>query len=153
MKTFNRTDLIQSRCLAGLRCGFAVGSPVLIEGLARIKNSFNSYTMDTIALKLAKAAIEDKEYFLDTVNKVKATRAWVSAELRKLGFRFADSYANFLFVTHPNMEASVLFEQLRRQGILVRYFNLPRIQNHLRITVGTDEEMKQLINKLKEILP
>lgn len=144
--------LSKSRSLAGLRCGFAIGSPLLIDGLARIKNSLNSYTMDRLSLLLAKAAMEDDDYFHETVNRVVKTRDRVSEKLRELGFVFADSVANFLFVTHPDIPASVLFEKLRAQGILVRYFNLPRINQYLRITVGTDEQMDCLINVLKGML-
>lgn len=142
----------KSRSLAGLRCGFAIGSPLLIDGLSRIKNSLNSYTMDIVTLKLAKAAVEDADYFYETTAKVISTRNRVSEKLREAGFEFADSTANFLFVTHPKITASVLFEKLRAQGILVRYFNLPRIDDYLRITIGRDEQMDVLIQKLKDLL-
>lgn len=142
----------KSRSLAGLRCGFAIGSPLLIDGLSRIKNSLNSYTMDAVTLKLAKVAMEDTDYFHETVNRVVNTRNRVSKELRALGFVFAESAANFLFVTHPKRSAPNLFDQLRAHGILVRYFNLPRIDQHLRITIGTDEQMDVLIHTLKGLL-
>lgn len=142
----------KSRSMAGLRCGFAIGPPQLIDGLARIKNSLNSYTMDTINMKLAKTAMEDTEYFEKTINKITATRTRVSDRLRNLGFQFADSYANFLFITHPKIHASELFKKLRDAGILVRHFNLPRIDNYLRITIGTDEQMDVLINQLECLL-
>ncbi len=139
----------KSRSLAGLRCGFAIGSVELMDGLARIKNSINSYTMDSINLKLAKAAIKDTEYFHKTVNVVMNTRERVSGDLKHLGFNFGESFSNFLFVTHPKIKAADLYQKLYDSGILVRHFNQPRIDNYLRITVGTDEQMDILIKRLK----
>ncbi|WP_152392622.1 histidinol-phosphate transaminase [Paenibacillus guangzhouensis] len=142
----------KSRSLAGLRVGFAIGHPDLIEGLNRIKNSFNSYTLDRLALAGAQASFEDQEYFERMNAKVIATRTWVVDELRALGFLVPESRANFVFITHPNHEGSALFQSLREKGILVRYFNQPRIDQYLRVSIGTDEEMQALISALEEII-
>lgn len=142
----------KSRSLAGLRVGFAFGDPELIEGLDRVKNSFNSYTLDRLALAGAEAAIQDDAYFRETVQKVVRTRDESAVRLAELGFHVTDSKANFLFVSHPRVPAKHLFQELRNRGILVRYFDKPRIGNYLRITVGTDEEMGRLVEALASIL-
>jgi len=144
--------LSKSRSLAGLRVGIAMGTDELIEGLNRIKNSFNSYTLDRLAIAGAIAAYKDKEYFEKTRKKVIETREKTMKELRKLGFTMPDSMANFIFVSHPKVNAEEIFLALRERGILVRYFKKPRISNYLRISIGTDEEMEILINNLKEII-
>ncbi len=143
--------LSKSRSLAGLRVGMALGHPDLIEGLNRIKNSFNSYTLDRLALAGAVAAIEDRDYFEETSRKVVATRDRTTAALRELGFEVIDSLANFVFVTHPQKEARELFALLKERGILVRYFNKPRIDRYLRVSIGTDEEMDALLDMLRDI--
>ncbi|MFC4597855.1 histidinol-phosphate transaminase [Cohnella hongkongensis] len=145
--------LSKSRSLAGLRVGMALGHPDLIEGLNRIKNSFNSYTLDRLALAGALASLEDTAYFEETNRKVTETRERTTDALRELGFEVVDSLANFVFVTHPAKEARELFAALKSRGILVRYFNKPRIDNYLRITIGTDDEMEALLNALRDILP
>ncbi|QAY67678.1 histidinol-phosphate transaminase [Paenibacillus protaetiae] len=144
--------LSKSRSLAGMRVGFAVGSEELIEGLNRVKNSFNSYTLDRPALAAAIASFEDEAYFRQTVERVMLTREAVTDKLRQMGFHAADSGANFVFITHPKVAAKKLLDSLREQGILVRYFNQPRISNHLRVTIGTDEEMDAFIAALQTIL-
>ncbi|OBR63639.1 histidinol-phosphate transaminase [Paenibacillus oryzae] len=144
--------LSKSRSLAGLRVGLAFGSEELIDGLNRIKNSFNSYTMDRLALRGAVAALQDEAYFQETTAKVVATRDGIIASLKELGFIVTDSKANFLLISHPSYSAADLFKQLREQGILVRYFNSPRIDNYLRVTVGTDEEMAQFLKVLKRLI-
>ncbi|PJI08960.1 MULTISPECIES: histidinol-phosphate transaminase [Clostridium] len=141
----------KSRALAGLRVGFAMGNHELIEGLERIKNSINSYTLDTIALAGAEAAFKDKEYFEDTRKKIIKTRDRVSEELRKIGFKVIDSKANFIFISHPKVYAEDIFKELRRRGILVRYFNDSRIDNYLRVSIGNDEEMDRFVKEIKEI--
>lgn len=141
--------LSKSRSLAGLRVGYAFGSEELIEGLNRTKNSFNSYTLDRVALAGAVAAIEDKPYFAETTAKVVATRDRVSKRLLELGFIVTPSSANFLFISHPTIPAKQLFEQLREQGVLVRYFASPRIDNFLRVSIGTDEEMDSFITAIQ----
>ncbi|NLK94122.1 MAG: histidinol-phosphate transaminase [Clostridiales bacterium] len=143
--------LSKSRSLAGLRCGFAMGHKDLIEGLNRVKNSINSYTLDRVALAGAEEAIYDKTY-LENSKKIIVTRENTIKELEKLNFKVLDSKANFIFVTHKNVKADYLYSTLKDQGILVRYFNKPRINNYLRITIGTDSEMETLIEKLQSIL-
>ncbi|CDM67649.1 Histidinol-phosphate aminotransferase [Clostridium bornimense] len=144
--------LSKSRALAGLRVGFALGSKELIEGLNRLKNSINSYTIDRIAIVGAIAAFEDEAYFKELTSKIINTREETIVKLRDIGFKVMDSKANFVFVSHKKMKAEEIFKELRKKGILVRYFNEPRINNFLRITIGTDEEMKTLIEELKNIL-
>lgn len=142
----------KSRSLAGGRIGFALGDKELIEGLNRVKNSINSYTIDRVALNAGKAAIEDKEYFEETRNKIIKTRENVIKTLREMGFKVLDSKANFVFASHKDFEGQYLYEELRNRGVLVRFFNKDRINKFLRITIGTDEEMDVLIEKLKEII-
>lgn len=142
----------KSRSLAGSRIGFAMGNPALIRYLNDVKYSFNSYTMDRITIQIGKAAMEDEEYFRETVDKIKETREWTKQELLKLGFTFPDSASNFIFASHERIPAKELFEALKAEGIYVRYFAKPRIDNYLRITVGTKEEMEQLISFLKNYM-
>ncbi|MHA6481431.1 histidinol-phosphate transaminase [Paenibacillus sp. strain BS8-2] len=144
--------LSKSRSLAGLRVGFAFGSEELIDGLNRIKNSFNSYTMDRVALSGAVASLKDETYFRETTAKVVETRDRVMKQVLELGFRSTDSKANFLFIEHRSIPASELFAELREQGVLVRYFNSPRIDNYLRVSIGTDEEMDAFIKALTVIV-
>lgn len=142
----------KSRSLAGMRIGYAFGSETLISTLEAVKNSYNSYTMDSLALAVGGASIRDEAYFRETCRKVAATRDRAADELRALGFEVTPSLANFLFATHPKKAAPEIFSALREKGIFIRYFKLPRIDNHLRITVGTDEQMDALIAALKQIL-
>ena len=142
----------KSRSLAGMRIGYALGSETLISTLEAVKNSYNSYTMDAIALAVGEASIRDEDYFQTTSRKEAATRDRSAEELRQLGFTVLPSLTNFLFVTHPEKKAPDIFAALREKGIFIRYFKLPRIDNYLRITVGTDEQMDTLISALKEIL-
>lgn len=143
--------LSKSRALAGLRVGFAIGSEQLIDGLNRIKNSFNSYTIDRLALAGAKAAIEDEAYFNQIRKKIIETRQRVTEELKNLHFEVLNSQANFLFVKHEKIDAKQIYETLKEKGIYVRYFNKPRIDQFLRITIGTDEEMNQFVKEIKKI--
>lgn len=140
----------KSRGMAGMRIGYAMGNPVLIKYLNDVKYSFNSYTMDQTTLALGAAAISDRAYFEETVHKVVETREWTKKELAKLGFVFGDSKANFIFASHPEIPAAELFAALREANIIVRYFKKPRIDNYLRITIGTQEDMEKLIKFLKE---
>ena len=144
--------LSKSRSLAGLRGGIALGNSELIEGLNRVKNSINSYTLDRVALAGSIAAFQDKEYFELTRNKIINTREKTVVQMRELGFNVLDSKANFIFTAHKSVPGKYLYETLRANGILVRRFNQQRIDNFLRITIGTDEEMKELINKLKIVI-
>ena len=139
----------KSRSLAGLRVGWAMGNENLINALRCVRDSINSYTVDRIAMAGAVAAIEDESYFKLTCEKVIATREWVSQSLKELGFTVLDSKTNFLFVSHPGRPAKKLLQYLREQGILVRWWGDPLIENWLRITVGTDEEMSALVEVLK----
>ncbi len=144
--------LSKSRSLAGLRVGFAVGHSDLIEALERVKNSFNSYPLDKLAIVGATAAMEDKAYFEQTCRAVIETREQLSADLRSLGFEVLPSAANFIFTRHPQHDAAQLAKSLREKSIIVRHFKLPRIDQFLRITVGTDAECKALTEVLREIL-
>ena len=144
--------LSKSRALAGIRVGYALGHPELIEGLERLKNSFNSYPIDRIALAGATAAVEDNAYLQDICQRTIATRERSIKELEALGFNIVPSATNFVFATHPEKDAEAIYLALKEQGILVRYFGKkPRIGNHLRITIGTDEEMDALIVALKSL--
>lgn len=138
----------KSRSMAGMRIGFAMGNPLLIKYLNDVKYSFNSYTMNQTSLALGTASIHDDEYFKETTNKIIATRERTKKALKELGFSFPDSMANFIFATHETIPAKELFMALRKKNIYVRYFEKPRIDNYLRITIGTDEEMNKLIDFL-----
>lgn len=144
--------LSKSRALAGLRVGVAFGNEKLIGYLKDVKFSFNSYTMNYPSIELATASIRDVDYWTDTVNKVIETREWTKTELTKLGFAFNDSKSNFIFATHESKPAEEIFKALKEMNIYVRYFKKPRIDNYLRISIGTDTEMQKLIEALKEIL-
>ena len=142
----------KSRALAGLRIGFAAGSPKLIRYLNDVKFSFNSYTMNRLTIACGKACLEDEDWFLKTVGKIVSTRERMKAELKSLGFSFPDSGANFLFVRHESVPARQLFSALREAGIFVRHFDRPRIDDYLRISVGTDEEADRLTAFLNNYL-
>jgi histidinol-phosphate aminotransferase len=144
--------LSKSRALAGLRVGFAVGHPDLIEGLERVKNSFNSYPLGRLAQAGAIAAIEDQAHLEKTSAMVMGTRAKLVSDLTSLGFETLPSTANFIFTRHPRHSGAALYQALRERGIIVRHFKLARIEDFLRITVGTDEQCNELIAALKEIL-
>ncbi|MDO8789090.1 MAG: histidinol-phosphate transaminase [Sulfuritalea sp.] len=143
--------LSKSRSLAGLRVGFAVGHVDLIEALERVKNSFNSYPLDRLAIAGAVAAYEDREYFEQTCKAVIASRKKLVGELKALGFEVLPSAANFIFVRHPQHDAQESALALRQRSIIVRHFKLPRIEQFLRITVGTDEQCEALVAALKEM--
>lgn len=142
----------KSRSLAGMRIGFAVGSEKLIGYLKDVKFSFNSYTLNLPSIELGAAAVSDDAYFRETVNKIVRTRRRAGWELSGLGFSLTDSMGNFLFASHETVPASELFAALRSSGIYVRYWNRPRIDNCLRITVGTDGQMDRLVEFLKKYL-
>ncbi|MEZ5534367.1 MAG: histidinol-phosphate transaminase [Thiolinea sp.] len=141
----------KSRSLAGLRVGIAVGHRDLIDGLERIKNSFHPYTLGRMDIAGAAAAMRDREYFDQTRHKVMATRERSAEQLRQLGFTVLPSKTNFLFVRPPNGRAEKLYQALKAQGVLVRYFNKSRINEYLRVTVGTDEEMDSFVAKLRQM--
>lgn len=142
----------KSRSMAGMRIGYAFGHPALIQAMNDVKYSYNSYTMDYLTLVTGVAALEDEAYFKENCDKIIATRQRTMERLRQLGFSFPDSKTNFLFATHKTVPAKELFEALRKEKIFVRYFDKPRIDNYLRITIGTDEEMDALIEFLEEYL-
>ena len=142
----------KSRSMAGMRIGYAFGNEKLIKFLSDVKYSFNSYTMNTPTLELGALAISNRDYFDKTRNMVIGTRERVKKELKNLGFEFADSKTNFIFAKHPDKSGKEIFAYLRSRGIIVRRFDLPRIDEYLRISIGTDEEMDTLIRALKEII-
>lgn len=142
----------KSRAMAGIRIGYAFGCEKLIKYLSDVKFSFNSYTMNRPALSLGVEAVRDDAYFKEIVGKIVNTREWVKKELKELGFVFKDSMSNFIFATHPDYDIVNIFEELRKRDIYVRHFNGERIRDYLRISIGTDEEMKTLINTIKEIV-
>lgn len=147
IRTFSK-----SSSMAGARIGFAVGNKKLIKYLNDVKFSINSYTMNRLSQKCGFEAVLDKEYFEKTVEKIVSTRENAKTRLKELGFSFPDSYANFIFATHQSVSAEVIFEELKKRKIFVRYWNKPRINNYLRITIGTDEEMEKLFAALSDIL-
>lgn len=134
----------KARSMAGMRIGYAISSPVLIRYLNDVKYSFNSYTMNQTSIVCGKEAVKDLAYFEKTTKKIVETREWAKEELRKLGFEFPDSRANFIFARHPRYDAGELFEALKKQDIYVRHWDSERIRQYLRITVGTREEMEAL---------
>jgi histidinol-phosphate aminotransferase len=142
----------KSRSMAGLRIGYAFGSKKLIGYLQDAKFSFNSYTMNRPSLEVGAAAVEDDTYFKEVCSKIIATRERVKPEFAKLGFEFTDSQANFIFARHKTVPGKEIFGKLRERGIIVRRWDAHRIADHLRITIGTDEEMDKLLEALKEIL-
>ncbi|WOE31326.1 MULTISPECIES: histidinol-phosphate transaminase [unclassified Acinetobacter] len=140
----------KSRSLAGLRVGFAIAQPHLIAALEAVKNSFNSYPIDRFALAAAVASFQDQAYFIEQNQKVIASREHLVTQLTTLGFKVLPSSANFIFVTHPQYDAATLATQLREHGIIVRYFNQPRIDQYLRITIGTDQQNQRLVATLQD---
>lgn len=142
----------KSRSLAGLRLGFAIGSKKLISVMEAVKNCYNSYTVDSLAITMGSASIKDDEYFKECCKKIINTRERVANEMRGLGFTVADSSTNFLFATRDDLSMKELFEYLKSKNVFIRYFNLPRIDNHVRISIGTDDEMDIFLSRLKEYL-
>ncbi len=145
--------LSKSHALAGLRVGYVMAQPHLIEGIIRVKNSFNSYPLDRVAQKGAAAAIADTTYMRQQCDKIMSTRQRMMEEFYDMGFVVSNSYANFIFVTHPRISAKTLADALRKRNILVRHFTKPeRISNYLRISVGSDGEMDILLIAMKDIV-
>lgn len=140
------------RSLAGIRLGVALGNEEVIAKLYDVKNSFNSYPIDALAQVIGKASMDDSEYIKENAQKIISTREYVKEELKKLGFEMPDSYANFIFIKHPHYDAQALFTQLREKGILVRYFNKPRINQYLRVTIGTQQQMEIFLKEVKDII-
>ncbi len=144
--------LSKSRALAGLRVGFAMGSSVLIEALGRVKNSFNSYPLDVLAQRAALASIEDEDYFRTSCQRLINSRDKLCSAMAAMGFTVLPSGANFIFASHPKYPAKDLFTRLRERGIVVRYFDRPRIDNYLRISIGTEEANTALLAAFRNIL-
>ena len=142
----------KSRSMAGMRIGFAIGSKKLIGFLNDAKFSFNSYTMNATSIIAGVASVEDEAYFQKITGKVIATREWTKKELTRLGFTFTDSKTNFIFATHKSIPAQEIFDVLRENQIFVRHWNKERISNYLRISIGTDEDMKQVIEFLEKYI-
>ena len=144
--------LSKSHALAGLRIGYAIGHSDLIEALDRVKNSFNSYPLDRIAIAGATAAVHDKKYLEETRHAVMNSRSVLVNNLETLGFKVLPSAANFIFARHPQHDAAQLAAKLRERKIIVRHFKAPRIDQHLRITIGTDVQCDALVHALREIM-
>ncbi|MDE7298116.1 MAG: histidinol-phosphate transaminase [Lachnospiraceae bacterium] len=142
----------KSRAMAGMRIGYAMGHPSLIRAMNDVKYSINSYTMNASSLVCGVCAVEDDAYFKECCARIMRTRAWARDRLAELGFACLESSANFLFASHESIPAKRIFEALREKNIFVRYFAKPRIDNYLRITIGTDEQMQALVNALEEIV-
>lgn len=142
----------KSRSMAGMRIGFAIGSEKLIKYMNDVKFSINSYTMNPITQLCGAASMADEEYFRETVDRIIATRERSKARLTELGFVFPDSKTNFIFASPQKVSAKVIFEELKKRNIFVRYWNKPIICDYLRISIGTDEEMDRLFNALEEII-
>ncbi len=142
----------KSRAMAGVRIGFAIAGEKLIGYLKNVKFSFNSYTMNLPAIEMGTASVLDDAYFRETTAKIIRTREWTKKEFARLGFLFTDSKSNFLFATHPKVSAEELFVALKENNIYVRHWKKPRIENYLRITVGTQEEMGRLVSFIEQFL-
>lgn len=142
----------KSRSMAGMRIGYAIGNKELIKCLEDVKNSYNSYTMNAVSIEAGAASIEDDDYFKNTIDRIVKTRERVKKELNRLGFTYTDSMTNFIFASHKKVCAREIFEALREQNIYVRFFDTDRIDNYLRVSIGTDEEMDILISQLELIL-
>ena len=138
--------------MAGMRIGYAMGSRTLIEALQNVKYSYNSYTMNMPSIILGAEAVKDDNYFKDIVGKIIQTREKAKKKFAELGFSGTDSQTNFLFITHEKIPAAEIFDALKKQQIYVRYFSSPRLDNYLRITIGTEEEMETMYHFLASYL-
>lgn len=156
IKKYDNVLIVQtyskSRSLAGMRIGHAMGNPELIAAMNDVRFSFNSYPMTRLSVAIGAAAIRDTEYFEQMRQKVIATREWTKKELTRLGFTFGDSMTHFIFASHKTVPAQVIFDKLREKHIFVRHFSSERIDNYLRISIGTDEEMKTFIEETERII-
>lgn len=142
----------KSRSLAGARLGFAVGSRELIEDLNRIKYSTNPYNVNRLTMAAGVAALEAADYYKQNCKKIIETRAWTETTLTDLGFVVVPSQANFVFAAHPNVDGEMLYQELKKRGILIRHFSSPRMRDYNRITIGTPAQMQLLVDAIKEIL-
>ncbi|MDO4167510.1 MAG: histidinol-phosphate transaminase [Eubacteriales bacterium] len=156
IKEYDNVVIVQtfskSRSMAGMRIGYAMAQPELIKAMNDVRYSFNSYPMTRLSVALGVAALQDEDYFQETSAKIIETREKTKRELHRLGFTFEDSMTNFIFATHNRVPAQVIFDQLREKHIFVRHFDAPRIENYLRISIGTNEEMKQFLEAVEEIV-
>ena len=142
----------KSRSLASLRIGFAIANKKLISYLEAVKNSYNSYTVDSVSIAAGIASVEDDEYFRQTIDRVIKTRERVTNELEALGFEVLSSSSNFIMATHKDFEMKALFDYLKTKNVFIRYFSLPRIDKYVRVTIGTDEEMDIFLKYVKEFI-
>ena len=142
----------KSRSLAGARFGYAAGNPALMGDLGRMRYGFNPYNVNTMTMAAAIASLQDEAYYKSCTGKIIATREKTLARLQEMGFQYTDSVANFIFIDHPRMEAERLFRALREEGVLVRWFGHPRIQNRLRVTIGSEEEMRLFVEATERVL-
>lgn len=142
----------KARSMAGMRIGYAISNPTLIKYLNDAKYSFNSYTMNQTSLVCGVEAVKDKAYFEESVRRIVETREWAKEELTKLGFHYLDSKANFIFAMHPDHDAKEMYEALKKNHIYVRYWGSERIEQYMRITVGTRQEMEELFAFLREYI-
>ncbi|NQY51700.1 MAG: histidinol-phosphate transaminase [Piscirickettsiaceae bacterium] len=149
---FITQTLSKSRSLAGIRVGYGLGHADLIEGLMRIKNSFNSYPVDRLAIIAGVASIQDHNYFQSTCDKIIKSRDIIVKELVKIGFKVTPSAANFIFVSHPKYNAADLAKELRKKSVIIRHFQQNRIKEHLRISIGKPEENQQLLTVLNSLV-
>ena len=153
VQTFSKArSMAESRSMAGMRIGYAISNPTLIKYLNDAKYSFNSYTMNQTSLVCGVEAVKDKAYFEECVNKIIETREWAKEELKNLGFHCLDSKSNFIFAMHPDYDAKELFEALKENDIYVRFWGSERIEQYMRITVGTREEMEAMFAFLKKYM-
>lgn len=147
VRTFSK-----SRSLAGIRVGYALGSPQLVDGLERVKNSFNSYPLSSLSVVAALASLGDAAYFASTISRITTLRETVTSELEAMGMMVLPSSANFLFALHPSCPAARLMAGLRDRKVLVRHFESPRINNFLRITIGSESDCEQLLTAIRQVL-
>ena len=146
VRTFSK-----SHSLAGLRLGYAIGSEEIVEALFTVKDSFNSYPVSRLGQELGIRALQDSDENGDVVAKIIANREWITSELSAMGWRVLPSYANFIFASMPNRDGAFVYSELKNRGILVRYFDKPGINNFVRITIGTREQMRSLVTAVKEL--
>lgn len=147
VKTFSK-----AYALAGARCGYALGNKALIDGLKLVKNSMNSYTVNALTEAIVIAALSDKKYYADVIDKINAQREETADALRELGFEVLPSSSNFIFAKHKVLSGSEIYFQLKENGVLVRHFKGDRISDFVRITIGTHEEIKTLVSEIKKII-
>ena len=156
IKEYDNVVVVQtyskSRSMAGMRIGYAMGSTELIKAMNDVRYSYNSYPMTRLSVALGVAALEDEEYFQKTKQKIIDTREWTKKELKRLGFTFGDSKTNFIFAKHETVHANEIFTKLREKHIYVRHFSADRIDNYLRISIGTQKEMEYFISEVEKLV-